>query len=117
MDGAILFSDILMLPYALGQALTFREGQGPILEPIENHAGIGRLKPSQIMSHLAGVTIALGGNCRHDPDAPADLCLSALPEVLISVEGDMYCGQAVEADRYPLSPRFGGRRIRTAGPP
>jgi len=55
MDGAILFSDILMLPYALGQALTFREGQGPILEPIENRAGIGRLKPSQIMSHLEPV--------------------------------------------------------------
>jgi uroporphyrinogen decarboxylase len=55
MDGAILFSDILMLPYALGQALTFREGQGPILEPIENHAGIGRLKPTQVMSHLEPV--------------------------------------------------------------
>ena len=55
MDGAILFSDILMLPYALGQALTFREGEGPILEPIENHAGIGRLKPTQIMSHLEPV--------------------------------------------------------------
>src|SRR5271169_5559404 len=55
MDGAILFSDILMLPYALGQALTFREGQGPILEPIENHAGIGRLKPSRVISHLEPV--------------------------------------------------------------
>jgi uroporphyrinogen decarboxylase len=55
MDGAILFSDILMLPYALGQALSFREGQGPILEPIENHAGIGRLKPAQVISHLEPV--------------------------------------------------------------
>ena len=55
MDGAILFSDILMLPYALGQTLTFREGQGPILEPIENDAGIGRLKPAQVMSHLEPV--------------------------------------------------------------
>ncbi|MBV8133359.1 MAG: uroporphyrinogen decarboxylase [Alphaproteobacteria bacterium] len=55
MDGAILFSDILMLPYALGQALTFREREGPILEPIENHAGIGRLKLGQIMSHLEPV--------------------------------------------------------------
>jgi uroporphyrinogen decarboxylase len=55
MDGAILFSDILMLPYALGQTLTFREGRGPILEPIENHTGIGRLKPGQIMSRLEPV--------------------------------------------------------------
>jgi uroporphyrinogen decarboxylase len=55
MDGAILFSDILMLPYALGQALTFREGQGPILEPIENDVAIRRLKPGQIMSRLEPV--------------------------------------------------------------
>ena len=45
MDGAILFSDILMLPHALGQKLTFREGEGPILEPIESLADIRRLKP------------------------------------------------------------------------
>jgi uroporphyrinogen decarboxylase len=52
MDGAILFSDILMLPYALGQALTFREGEGPILEPIENSADIGRLKLDQMIPRL-----------------------------------------------------------------
>jgi uroporphyrinogen decarboxylase len=55
MDGAILFSDILMLPYALGQALTFREGEGPILEPIDNRAGIDRLDQGQIMSRLEPV--------------------------------------------------------------
>src|SRR5262249_37632367 len=32
MDGAILFSDILLLPYALGQNLVFREGEGPVLD-------------------------------------------------------------------------------------
>ena len=47
MDAAILFSDILMLPHALGQKLTFREGEGPILEPIESHADFRRLKPGQ----------------------------------------------------------------------
>src|SRR5215472_13955284 len=52
MDGAILFSDILMLPYALGQALTFREGEGPILEPIENGADIGRLKLDRVIFRL-----------------------------------------------------------------
>ena len=55
MDGAILFSDILLLPYAFGQALAFREGEGPILERIENHTGIDRLKPGQFMSHLEPV--------------------------------------------------------------
>ena len=32
-DGAILFSDILMVPWALGQNLWFEEGEGPRLAP------------------------------------------------------------------------------------
>jgi uroporphyrinogen decarboxylase len=32
-DGAILFSDILMVPMALGQTLTFGPGEGPQLSP------------------------------------------------------------------------------------
>lgn len=31
MDGAILFSDILIVPMALGQSLGFAEGEGPVL--------------------------------------------------------------------------------------
>lgn len=34
-DAAILFSDILMVPYGLGQDLRFEEGRGPILKPVE----------------------------------------------------------------------------------
>ena len=34
MDGAILFSDILMVPMALGQKLWFETGEGPRLAPI-----------------------------------------------------------------------------------
>jgi uroporphyrinogen decarboxylase len=33
-DAAILFSDILVIPQALGQALWFAEGEGPRLEPV-----------------------------------------------------------------------------------
>jgi uroporphyrinogen decarboxylase len=32
-DGAILFSDILMVPWALGQGLSFEAGEGPRLSP------------------------------------------------------------------------------------
>ncbi|MBV9374606.1 MAG: uroporphyrinogen decarboxylase, partial [Alphaproteobacteria bacterium] len=52
MDGAILFSDILMLPYALGQNLTFHERDGPVLERIESSAGVARLDPGRIASTL-----------------------------------------------------------------
>jgi uroporphyrinogen decarboxylase len=34
MDGAILFADILLIPHALGQDLSFREGEGPVLRPL-----------------------------------------------------------------------------------
>ena len=51
-DGAILFSDILMVPWAMGQELTFGIGEGPRLSPalvdrdpsaLEPHPG--RLEP------------------------------------------------------------------------
>jgi uroporphyrinogen decarboxylase len=34
-DAAILFSDILILPMALGQGLRFAEGEGPLLPPLQ----------------------------------------------------------------------------------
>jgi uroporphyrinogen decarboxylase len=43
MDAAILFSDILMVPYALGQKLEFREGEGPVLAPVRTADDIARL--------------------------------------------------------------------------
>ena len=45
-DAAILFSDILMVPWALGQALRFAEGEGPVLEPLRDAAAIAALRPA-----------------------------------------------------------------------
>ncbi len=52
MDGAILFSDILIVPYAMGQDLEFLAGEGPHLSPrlVDSalsslHAVPGRLSP------------------------------------------------------------------------
>jgi len=43
-DGAILFSDILMVPWALGQDLSFGPGEGPRLAPkTDNRDAIERL--------------------------------------------------------------------------
>jgi len=33
-DASIMFSDILVIPHALGRNLDFREGEGPVLDPI-----------------------------------------------------------------------------------
>ena len=45
-DGAILFSDILVVPHAMGMDLTFVAGEGPRLAPPLSGAGIGDLKPA-----------------------------------------------------------------------
>jgi uroporphyrinogen decarboxylase len=42
-DAAILFSDILVIPHALGQKLEFVEGEGPRLEPLADRNALTRL--------------------------------------------------------------------------
>src|SRR3569832_713153 len=42
-DAAILFSDILVLPLALGRKVEFLAGEGPKLEPLPTRDGIARL--------------------------------------------------------------------------
>jgi uroporphyrinogen decarboxylase len=45
-DGAILFSDILVVPHAMGMDLTFVAGEGPRLAPPLSEARIRDLKPA-----------------------------------------------------------------------
>lgn len=47
-DAAILFSDILILPWALGYGLQFKEGEGPVLPRLEDEAGLATLDPSKV---------------------------------------------------------------------
>jgi uroporphyrinogen decarboxylase len=54
-DAAILFSDILVVPDALGQPVAFEEGKGPILEPVRSLADLARLRPEGIHEKLAPV--------------------------------------------------------------
>jgi uroporphyrinogen decarboxylase len=45
----------LLLPYALGQGLAYREGEGPVLDPITDTAGLERLRPAGAISRLEPV--------------------------------------------------------------
>jgi uroporphyrinogen decarboxylase len=54
-DAAILFSDILVVPDALGQSVTFETGEGPRLDPIGDAESFKRLKPEPDWTKLAPV--------------------------------------------------------------
>lgn len=51
MDAAILFSDILIVPHALGQRLAFKEGEGPVLDT----ADLSRLADGLIQDRVAPI--------------------------------------------------------------
>jgi len=54
-DAAILFSDILILPWALGQGLAFKEGEGPVLPPIRDEAGFRALTMTSLDEKIAPI--------------------------------------------------------------
>ncbi len=59
MDAAILFSDILVIPDALGQSVRFEQGEGPKLDPITHIKDILRLSPEGVLDKLAPVFTAI----------------------------------------------------------
>ena len=75
-DAAIIFSDILVIPYALGRSVRFEVGEGPRLEPLDDpakvatlaaHADFGKLEPVfealQLVRGALDPKIALIGFC------------------------------------------------------
>jgi uroporphyrinogen decarboxylase len=54
-DAAILFSDILVIPHALGQDVRFVENEGPRLEPVTSLGDLDRLVEALPLERLAPV--------------------------------------------------------------
>lgn len=58
-DAAIIFSDILVIPYALGRSVRFEVGEGPRLEPLDDPAKVATLAAQADLSKLKPVFEAL----------------------------------------------------------
>jgi uroporphyrinogen decarboxylase len=54
-DAAILFSDILLLPWAMGHGLEYREGEGPVLPPLRDVASLSALDPRRVPAAIAPI--------------------------------------------------------------
>jgi uroporphyrinogen decarboxylase len=55
LDAAILFADILLIPHALGQRLSFVEGEGPRLDPLLTAEMLRGLDPRAVAERLAPI--------------------------------------------------------------
>ncbi|WP_169566608.1 uroporphyrinogen decarboxylase [Sneathiella limimaris] len=55
MDAAILFADILLIPDALGQPLAYKEGEGPVLDPVRSAKELSSFKLETLHNRLEPV--------------------------------------------------------------
>jgi uroporphyrinogen decarboxylase len=78
-DAAILFSDILVVPHALGQSVRFAAGEGPRLDAIADPSALRGLRPAIDHATLAPVYEAIVRVKRDLPPAVALLGFCGSP--------------------------------------
>jgi len=97
-DAAIMFSDILVIPDALGQSVAFKEGEGPVLAPVRTVADLEELSQDRLHEHLAPVYEVLTRLRREIPDQTALIGFAGAPWTIavymVEGRGGTECGQA-----------------------
>ncbi|GJD52609.1 Uroporphyrinogen decarboxylase [Methylobacterium crusticola] len=86
-EAAILFSDILVVPHALGQDVRFVEGEGPRLDPLAGRAEFEALKDAgdpAVMDRLAPVFATVARLRRDLPDETTLLGFCGAPWTVAS---------------------------------
>jgi uroporphyrinogen decarboxylase len=81
-DAAILFSDILVVPHALGQCVTFEAGDGPQLDALAEPSALVRLRHEIDQNILAPVYETIGRVKQALPSAVALLGFCGAPWTL-----------------------------------
>ena len=79
LDAAILFSDILTIPWALGQKVEFLEGEGPRLAPIRAKADLDGLRSGEAIARLSPVYQTVSGVAAELPGATALIGFAGAP--------------------------------------
>ncbi len=101
LDAAIIFSDILLIPYALGQTLSFVEGDGPRLDP-PLRSDLKRLCKPAAFDRLEPTIEAIG---RVRRELSADKALIGFAGAPWTIATYMMAGEA-SADPSSLRMRF-----------
>jgi uroporphyrinogen decarboxylase len=96
-DAAIVFSDILVVPDALGQRVSFESGEGPRLKPIESRADFAALRQTPDLARLEPLFETLGRVRAHLPDEVAVIGFCGAPWTVASY---MVAGQGT-SDQAP----------------
>jgi uroporphyrinogen decarboxylase len=96
-DAAILFSDILVVPDALGQKVSFESGAGPRLEPIEEPSQLSRLSDDFDVERLSSVFETID---RVKSSLPADVAFIGFCGAPWTVASYMIAGQGT-SDQAP----------------
>jgi uroporphyrinogen decarboxylase len=104
-DAAILFSDILVIPDALGCAVSFEQGAGPRLRPVSDETAIAGLRRDRLLEHLAPVYEAIRQVRRSLPAETALIGFAGAPWTLAAymIEGgtssEFYAARAFALSR------------------
>jgi uroporphyrinogen decarboxylase len=97
-DAAIMFSDILVVPDALGQKVEFIEGVGPVLEPIRTIQQINKLSISGLHDHLSPVYEIINRLSKEIPPTTSLIGFAGAPWTLaiymVEGKGGTDCGMA-----------------------
>lgn len=88
-DAAIVFADILVVPDALGQKVEFKEGEGPVLEPIRTLEQMAVLDVDRVEEALSPVYETLSILSREIPETTGLIGFAGSPwtVALYMVEG------------------------------